>query len=493
MLMPALLPERLSLYEAAESEERLLDLLEKNHSDLIYFFEACCDDETWCDTHPLFIKKIIDWITSQILSGILRVDLAKIAAKALQKHYYNLKSFVPKNIFFELEDDLVAINSLLFQGISPSFYDLIRTNCFEMNKIKASLKPTRSFEFKIIQEYIYTGEVKELWRLEESQILRVLQLARFYQLQDLSKDCEELYLRYISINNYMDYMAFSQQQNLMLIREKCCALSNSLQSALIFTSLGAQDLACEFTVSTATTLDELKAWAKYVTHFIAGSQVMEDLDLILILQQCPRLRSVDVGKTREFSNHMLQLQRFKELVLSGCRWLQDQTFKKLVAAFPQLEKLDLTSCSQITSMGWGELTKLPRLNSLILANCDALDDESFGLILASARHLRELVLSECRGLTKVGFHALATSKQPFDLLVLGRTEVVDADLLEITSNIRSLNSLDLTRCQNLTERGIFDALKNTISLNEVCLTHTAIGEKALSTLKQLKPQLKFII
>jgi hypothetical protein len=190
---------------------------------------------------------------------------------------------------------------------------------------------------------------------------------------------------------------------------------------------------------------------------------------------------------------MLQLQRFKDLVLSGCSWLQDQTFKKLVAAFPQLEKLDLTSCSQITSMGWGELTKLPRLNSLILAKCDALNDEAFGLILAAARHLNELVLSECRNLTKASFHLLAASKQSFHHLDLGRTELADADLLEITTRIRSLNSLDLTRCQNLTEQGIFDALKNAPSLTEVYLAHTAIGEKALEDLKQLNQHLRLII
>lgn len=489
MLMPALLPENLLFYQVAETEEQLLEMLEANPTDLVYFFEACCDDETWCVTHPLFMKQILIWLTRQVFRTKLRISLGRIAAKALQKHFQNLVNWVPINVIFELADGKKAVNSLLFQGISPFFYELIRTNFFEKKQITVSLIPARLDEFKIIQEYVYTGEVKELWRIQENEILKILQLARFYQLPELSRACEELYLRYISVGNYMGYMDLSEQHGLELVRQKCCELFNSLQTALIFTPVGTHDLICEFTVSTATTLDQFRAWSQYVTYFIAGSQAMEDLNVVLLLQQCPRLLSIDIGNSREFSSHILQLHRFKELVLAGCLWLQDQPFKKIVAAFPQLEKLDLTSCSQITSMGWGELIKLPRLSSLNLARCDALDDEAFGLILASARHLHELVISECRGLTKAGFHALAASKEPLDRLDLGRTGLDDSSLLEITSRIQSLSSLDLTRCQNLTEQGILDAIKNAPSLVEVYLEHTAIGEKALQDLKQLKPNL----
>lgn len=492
MLMPALLPENLSIYQVAETEAQLLEMLEANPIDLVYFFEACCDDETWCITHPVFIKRVLAWLTGQVFSKKLRIFYGKIAAKSIQKHFHNLVQWIPQNVIFEFADGKRVINSLLFQGISPFFYDLILTNCFEKEENTVSLTSVSLADFMIIQEYVYTGGVKELWRLQENEILKILQLARFTQLPDLAKFCEELYLRYISVKNYMDYMALSEKQGLELVRKKCCELFNSLQSALIVTPVGTQALICEFTVSTATTLEQLKAWSHYVTYFIAGVQVMEDLDVILLLQQCPRLLSIDIGKTREFSNHFLQLHRFKELVLSGCLWLQDQTFKKIVASFPQLEKLDLTSCSQLTAMGWGELTKLPRLSSLNLSRCDALDDESFRLILASARHLHELVLNECRGLTKASFHALAMSKQPLDRLDLGRTGVDDANLLEITLRVQSLSTIDLTRCQNLTEQGIYDALKIAPSLSEVCLVHTAIGEKALEDLKQLKPHLRFL-
>lgn len=490
MLMPALLPENLEIYQAAENEEKLFGMLQANPSDLVYFFAACCDDETWCDTYPSFVKQVLVWLTECLFSAKLNVFLGNIAAKAVQKHYRNLMTKIPLNIIFQLEDDITIVSSLLFQGISLFFYDLIRANCFEKGENKVSLAPTRIFEFKIIQEYVYTGDVKELWRLEKSEILKVLQLARFYQLSELSRSCEELYLRYISINNLMDSMALSEKQNLELVRKKCCELFNSLQTAIIFTPVGTQDLVCDFTVSTATTQEQLKTWSPYVTHFIAGSQVMEDPNVISILQECRRLRSVDIGKTQEYHNIMLELTRFKELILSGCLWLQDQNFKKLISAFPQIEKLDLTSCSRITSMAWGELTKLPRLNSLNLTRCEELDDEAFGLILASARHLSVLELNGCRNLTKASFHALAISKQSFDHLGVGRTGLEDANLLEITSRIQTLRFLDLTRCQHLTEQGIFDALKIAPSLKEVSLAHTEIGEKALEDLKQLKPYLQ---
>src|SRR5437868_3687781 len=104
MLMPALLPEKLLFYKDVKTEEELLELLSMNSSDLVSFFEACCEDETWCDTHTLFTKKSLLYLTDQQFRNNISMNLGKTVAKSIQKHYQNLMGWIPLDIIFELED-----------------------------------------------------------------------------------------------------------------------------------------------------------------------------------------------------------------------------------------------------------------------------------------------------------------------------------------------------------------------------------------------------
>jgi hypothetical protein len=490
MQMPSLLPETLFPYRQTTSPDELFLVLSQNSDDFVTFMLICFDDETWCTTYRTFTEKALLHLSHLVFSNQLSLSEVKLIAKSLQEHYSNLRVFLPLNLLCELDQKKRAVHNILFQAASPFFQHLIRTQCFEKKSQTFPLPNVSLSDFKILEEFIYTGEVKELWRLKQSEIHQVFQLAHGFELVGLKEECEQLLLRYISQENLFEFLAFADRYSLPHIKIRCCELLNEIRPEIQFTPKDQQVLTCELSKSTEGTLEQFVRLTPYITHFIALNEVMEDTAVIALLEKCPRLFSIHIGHTTSFSEKVLQLHRFKELVLSGCGWLRDIHLKRYIASFSQLHKLDLTSCSAITATGWGELTKLPSLVSLTLDRCDRLTDQELELILISARRLRELVLSECRQLSDFGFYALATSHQPLVSLDLGRTAILDRNLLEITTRLTNLQYLGLERCQNLTEQGIIDALKVAPSLAEVNLSHLSISEGALKELLRTKPSLK---
>ncbi len=410
-------------------------------------------------------------------------------AAAIREHFQNFNKWLPLNLIVELSDRTISINSLLFQTASPYWSNYIRTNCLEKGKKSFSFTNAPYADFSILREYAYKGKVKELHLLDEKDILRILHLARGCEFKELEDESEELMLRYITPENLFEYIEISENNSLIRVKKRCCELFNSFQGGVVLFPLNIEQLALELEVSSEFSLEQFSKWTPYVTHFIAGERVMEDSAVITLLQHCPRLISMDLGRMRVFSENIYLLQHLTELIFAGSFVLDDVYFKKICINFPSLQKLNLTSCSRITLVSWGELTKLTRLITLNLSRCEFLSQEEFSLILLSARQLRELTISECRSLNNTAFHALATCQQQFVSLDLGRTSIEDQELLEIVKRITSLSHLNLTRCQNLSDQGIVNALKIS-SLQEVILTHTNISAGAIEELNKQKPSLK---
>lgn len=492
MEMPTTMTRKYEVYKAAETEKQLFEMLITKHLDFVHFFIDACEDETWCDAHESFVKSSLKWLTYTLYHGTLSIDLAKMAAKAIRRHFQYLEHCLPKDITCLLKDETRVINSFLFQTASDYWFHQIRSRCADKGVFELKLFEVEGFEFKYAEEYAYTGEVQQLWNLVESEILKVLLYARFCELDWIVLAAEKMLARYIDGNNFLEYLALADERSFDLIKQSCCECYNGLQNFVILTSLGDRFLSAELNASTETSLEQFAKIQNYVTHFISGPATIEDPAAIEMLNKCPRLISVDLGKTRAFSEFPLQLTDLKELVLAGCLWLRDMHLKKICQSFSKLQKLDLSSCSHITPAGWGELTHLSRLTSLNLARNENLNDLQFNLILASARRLHELILNECRNLTHASFHAIAASRQRFVTLGLARTALTNAALMEIISKMPSLSYLDLTRCPNLTEEGVLDALKISYNLAEVNISHLGLPSGAIEAIKKLKPSLKVI-
>ncbi len=160
MLLPSILPKELSVYLSAESDDQLFEILVKKPTDLLSFFAACCEDETWCNNHSTFCNKALKWITEQLYLGNLPLDSALNVSNAIRDHFQNIEKWLPQNLFINLDDRTVVINSLLFQTASSYWYNFIRTNSFEKGKKSVISFNILYSDFEILRVYANTGHVK---------------------------------------------------------------------------------------------------------------------------------------------------------------------------------------------------------------------------------------------------------------------------------------------------------------------------------------------
>lgn len=489
MQLPSTVADKFRSYPKVRSDEELLRLLLRDPEDFIEFFVSACEDETWCGEHEFFVKNALNWVTEKSFQNKLPLPLATQAACAIQKHFQNLKNFLPINLTFNFAGDSRSVNSLLFQAASPYWHAVIYKECFSKGGNSMDLSAIDQTAFSLLEEFVYTGGNKELWRLEQPEILKVLKAARFTELKSLELACEEVLLRYVDRFNYVDFMQIAEQLSLDSISRRCADICNSLQDKLILTYLGSGKWAAQILSQAEASLEEFLKYTAYITHAILGPKALENSALIPALAKCPKLESIDIGQTASFDEALFDLAGVQELVLAGCSWLKDAHLALFVKAFPDLQRLNLRGCSSITASGFATLVKLPKLIALSVAGSENLGDSQFELILSAARLLRELDAGECRNLSPRSFHQLAIAKQPLELLCIKRTAVTDAGLLEIASRKNSVVELDISRCPNLTEEGVIDSLKQFKSLKRVNLSNLHFSERGLALIHSAMPAL----
>ncbi|KAI2630752.1 RNI-like protein [Hypoxylon sp. NC1633] len=199
----------------------------------------------------------------------------------------------------------------------------------------------------------------------------------------------------------------------------------------------------------------------------------------MVVLGCPRLRELRAGEVKGFNNlgvaeAIFSTNRLERLVLTGCVDLDDEAFKTMIhGSRPEIDiltdrpvvpprklrHLDLTRCSQLTSEAVGALGHLvPDLQGLQLSGCISLTDSALQPILASTPRLTHLELEELSELTN-------------DLLSEHLAKAPCAPKLE---------HLSVSYCENLSDMGMLPVMKNCVSLKNVDMDNTRVGDLVLS-------------
>lgn len=494
MLLPDGLSSHLGKYAAVKDEKVLLELLKKHHSDAVEFFVAACDDETWCERFPGMITNLIRWMTEELLMGDMDRNLAQRAARKIQSHYFVLQPDIAPNLICHLHDKSHAINSFQFQALSLPFFYLIRKECRDKKQHMLEIKALTLKEFEVLEEFIHTGDSLILWQVPVAEVPKILKLALKWGLPELASKCERIFLRDLTDDNVFDMLAMSFSFPLEKLKAGCLDLINTWISGVHVSIRDGRHFSCELTEATEVSLSLFNKLTPYLTEWVCGSHVIEDPDAMAVAAIAPRLTALDLVKTRQFNADLLKqiAPKIRELNLAGCAWLTDASFKQIVQLFPLLESLNLGSTVQLSAAAWAELVKLRTLRALFLSRCSNLSDADLQLILNAGRNLEELDLSECHQISDHGFHILATSKRPLSYLNLGRSQLSDTTLLELAFKLPTLTKLDLTRCQDISEEAILEAIRLATALRSINLAQTSISEPALQELRQNRPILEVI-
>ena len=493
MELPALLPKELEYANLAATDEKLFDLLIKLPPDFVLFFQYACDDETWTENHSVFIKKALNWLTEKTLEDKLLFRFTQEAAAAVRRHPRTLSSILPKNLAAEVEGGSFPISSLLWQGACQYLRILIRQECRDRQTHLLPLKDLTLVVFEAIDEFLQTGEVKNLWRKQEEEIFQVLQQAVAWDLSGLQEIAEDILRRYIARGNVIPLLLRANREKWPILKEACRAFINDLSLGAHLGECKPGHLSFEFYRFSDTALDLFEDLRAELTQLVFSEGISDEPLFSTVVRQCPKLVSLNLTRTRIFSERYADIpQDLKELDLSKCAWLNPATLKKMIEITPHLQALKLAGNTQLNHKSWAELRKLKNLQSLDLSRCHQIGEEEFKVILQACRQVRWLNLSE---LKKLGFRSFAqmpgllTSLQELDL---SRTSITDEALIEMLPRFGSLHVLDLTRCPNVTEKGVLEGVRGTRLLYTLILTRVAIPEESLKELHRISPYLRVV-
>ncbi|KAL6905992.1 hypothetical protein ACP4OV_003593 [Aristida adscensionis] len=169
----------------------------------------------------------------------------------------------------------------------------------------------------------------------------------------------------------------------------------------------------------------------------------------------------------------------------------------LAAACPGLADLDLSNGVDLGDAAAAEVARMRHLRRLSLSRCKALTDMGLGCVAVGCPDLRELSLKWCLGVTDMGVGLVALkckqlrsldlsytmiTRQSFrSIMMLPNLEVlsllgcvgIDDDALGGLEDVcnKSLQVLDISNCQNVTDLGVSSIVKAIPNLLELNLSY----------------------
>ena len=224
---------------------------------------------------------------------------------------------------------------------------------------------------------------------------------------------------------------------------------------------------------------------------LSGCARITDRGLCALLRGVPgRLTSLKVGKARKITDvslgammDTLPLDDVRVLDLSGLSRVSDAVLAPLLGAMSSLIELDVSGCARVgdaAMLGCIErnvqLTRLGMSNTQItdetiraVASClssltelslglSAVSDSGLKSLARSLYWLRVLDLSRCNNITDKGVESLDALPHLTWLSLSGARHVSDEGLMGVVQDLCSLSFLDVSYNVNITDTFVLDAL-----------------------------------
>ncbi len=497
MQLPSFLPEQYANYQEATDDQALFDALVLKPVDLIFFFEYACDDLTWAEMHPQFFRLALQWFTTEILHRRLSRQSGKRLTTIIKSHFSLLSAEIPFDIIVQTKDKEIPVNSLLMSESSSIFRTLIFVECEQKKSNKLTINRIPENLLPAVVEYIHTGTVPYLWRHSKDEIMVLRQLSAEFELDELAVLCEETLKRYVNKINALEMLVKCYENSWKVLGNWCCQLISENRGVIITLleedQLHQKRLAFEFLNAQEPALELFSQLKGLITHLICAGNISEESIFSEIVQGCPKLISLDLSRSQRFSERMLDAPTgVEKLDLSQCSWLTHAILARFVSVYPNVSHLNLASNTQLSFLAWSELTKMKQLKSLGLSNCNQITDEDFSLILKGSPSLIELSMEDCRKLSEKAFFELSRMLPQVVLLNVARCSITDAALQELAARCNYLYSLDISRCKDLSERGIVKSIPQFRALRVLHAQHCGLSDEALEQIKQLQPSLSML-
>jgi Leucine-rich repeat (LRR) protein len=490
--LPGILPAKFEQYAEIKSDQELFEALVQNPAELVEFFRYACEDETWSThKHTRFTKLALHWFEQKALERKLSLEYIYDIADAIQLHAEHISPFIHRGITAHLEDGQENISALLMIACSDILRELVDAHCEVGKNPNLTFKLTRTF-FKPFQEYFVTGAAEELWRETPASLHEIMAQARKWDLEELAILCEDVLKRYIDRANVFERLLEAHAKRWPHLKNACIDYINHMNLGIQLERGESNQLICYLHDLSFITLDNYAAIKAEVTRLVFRGKTPQETGFSEVIRETPKLVSLDLSETDAFTPAYLELpSKIDELLLNRCPWLDSTTLPQLLQACPNITKLQMISNPQLDLNAFASLQQLKNLSSLNLARCN-LNDNVFKVVLAATRQLEELNVNECMNITAFGFTELARVSPELIYLHASKTEIDDGSLAEVGMHCKRLLQLDVSRCANVSIKGIRELVRLRPTLRTLDLAGCSISHAHLQEIKKEKPRLILI-
>lgn len=491
MQLPPLLAAQFQYLAKANTDEELFGILLEQPPQMLEFFENVTEFDSWCEKHPDLMKGILGWAMEQAYQDNLSFEFAKRYAQVIYDHTATLDPFVPLNITVEIEGKKLEMNGLLLATSSHFFRQRLIKECRDAGLHTLKLEGVTYDLFLFIEEFINTGSSWKLWRKTKEELLKTLLQASQWEIFGLVDAIQESMKRYLDSGNALDLLLLSHEKDWFILKRACIDFINGEYLGVRIIDKGKQALGLEFLDFKERGMGIFESLKPYITHLIISSLLTQEVLFRDVVNGCPQLISIDIAHTHAFSENLRYIpSHLQELNISKCGWINQNTLREIIQTCPRLKSLDISSNPQLTYNAWSEIQKLRDLKALDFSRCHQLTNEEFKLLLKACRKVTDLSTEDCGGVYENAFFDIGRMVPELLSLNVARCTINDSSLIEIATQCKSLTRLDLSRCANITKKGVLETVKEALQLKELNLTRTQIPDFVIEEIHQMSPFLK---
>ena len=201
-------------------------------------------------------------------------------------------------------------------------------------------------------------------------------------------------------------------------------------------------------------------------------------------KQLKQLTRIDLGCSSiddQGLQEVSKCEKLRHLNLFRCHHITDLGLKQLKTLL-HLRYLNVDHCKLITDEGFSFLIKYLKNISELNVSGLPLTDQTVIVMSSSMKNLIKLNISSCRQVTPLGFKAIGNLIKLKELII-DRVSIDDDCFQLFSSNLTKLRKLDISWNNNITENSI-DAITKLSKLNFIDVTMTDITDAGITVLTQ---------
>lgn len=458
MKSPFYLPAELEYVLTCQTPQELLDELNSHgFEDEVAFFEAGVKDVTWArgEGHT-FLHRIFENLTEKSFFLALPDTLIKRVALAYRPKFRQLVALLVKDVYFVISGEKIPANSLLFGYASPLIKGMLSQG-YQHGKKEFVLENIDLSLFTHILEFVYSGEIKELWKGTDEEIYQLMKGSQKFQINELTIYAASFYKKFIDRENVLPLFKRATLDHLDPLKKQCFDFLNGqqlgfhieLREGLHVTLSSINERGEEFLFPFISKIHSLKC----------GEDAVNDSKLFSLFAQMKSLQILELSDTHKIADGLIDhLPTVQVLHLGRCSWLDDDHLSAIFSRCKGLETLSLAGNQQLSHKTWGALAKTPSIRELNVLGAE-IGDSELDVIAASCPHLTKLNISECVGIGNDGFDSLSQCAALETLIATDLRLPSEAGAIAAFQQMKALRSAHISGGKFITETFVEQLLR----------------------------------